>query len=32
LLDEKTWRFNLRKGIKFHNGYPFTAADVKFSI
>jgi len=24
--------FNLRRGIKFHNGDPFTANDVKFSI
>jgi len=32
LTDEKTWRINLRKGVKFHNGNPFTAADVKFSI
>jgi len=26
-----TWRFNLRKGVKFHNGDPFTADDVIFS-
>ena len=24
--------FSLRKGVKFHNGTPFTAKDVKFSI
>ena len=28
----KTWEFKLRKGVKFHNGTPFTAADVVFSI
>jgi peptide/nickel transport system substrate-binding protein len=27
-----TWRFNLRKNVKFHNGYNFTADDVKFTI
>jgi peptide/nickel transport system substrate-binding protein len=27
-----TWRFNLRRNVKFHNGYNFTAEDVKFSI
>lgn len=32
LQDDKTWRFNLRKGVKFHNGAPFTAADVKFTM
>lgn len=32
LLDDKTWQFNLRKGVKFHNSSPFTAADVKFTI
>lgn len=27
-----TWRFNLRKNVKFHNGYNFTAEDVKYTI
>ena len=26
------WRFNLRRGVKFHDGAPFTAEDVVFSI
>ena len=30
--DLLTWRFNLRKGVKFHNGNPFNAADVKFTF
>ncbi|KYK24675.1 hypothetical protein AYK25_06030 [Thermoplasmatales archaeon SM1-50] len=27
-----TWRFKLRKNVKFHNGDNFTAEDVKYSI
>ena len=30
--DDLTWVFHLRKGVTFHDGTPFTAADVKFSI
>jgi peptide/nickel transport system substrate-binding protein len=30
--DGKLWTFNIRRGIKFHNGDPLTAADVKFSV
>src|SRR5262249_45897718 len=28
--DQKTYEFKLREGLKFHNGDPFTAEDVKF--
>lgn len=30
--DDLTWIFHLRKGVKFHNGEPFTAADVKYTM
>lgn len=30
--DQKVYEFKLREGLKFHNGDPFTADDVKFSF
>jgi peptide/nickel transport system substrate-binding protein len=30
--DGKVYEFKLREGLKFHNGDPFTAEDVKFSF
>jgi peptide/nickel transport system substrate-binding protein len=32
LVDDTTWEFKLRKGVRFHNGDTFTAKDVKFSF
>ena len=29
--DDKTWTFNLRQGVKWHDGVEFTAEDVKFT-
>ncbi|HSF22206.1 MAG TPA: ABC transporter substrate-binding protein, partial [Burkholderiales bacterium] len=31
-VDDTTWEFKLRKGVRFHDGSIFTAADVVFSI
>jgi peptide/nickel transport system substrate-binding protein len=32
LVDDSTWEFNLRQGVRFHNGDPFTAEDVRYSF
>lgn len=31
-VDPNTWEFKLREGVTFHNGNPFNADDVVFSI
>ena len=32
VVDDVTWRFTIRGGVKFSDGTPFTAADAVFSI
>ena len=31
-LDDLTWEFKLRKNVRFHDGTPFTADDVVFTL
>ena len=31
-IEELTWEFKLRRGVRFHDGSEFTAADVAFSL
>lgn len=32
LVSDTTWQFSLRENVTWHDGSPFTAADVKYSI
>ena len=32
VIDENTWEFQIRQGVKFHNGMPLSAADIAFSL
>jgi peptide/nickel transport system substrate-binding protein len=31
-IDERTWEFELRRGVRWHDGRPFTADDVIFTF
>jgi peptide/nickel transport system substrate-binding protein len=31
-VDDLTWEFKLREGVKWHDGSPFSAEDVEFSL
>ncbi|MGH8704461.1 MAG: ABC transporter substrate-binding protein, partial [Burkholderiales bacterium] len=31
-IDATTWEFKLRKGVRFHDGTPFTADDIAFTF
>jgi len=31
-IDDRRWRFHLRRGVTWHDGAPFTAEDVRFSF
>ena len=31
MIDDRTYVFDLRRGVRFHDGRPLTAADVKFT-
>ena len=32
MIDDRTWEFRLRRGVRFHDGSPCTADDVTFTI
>lgn len=32
VIDDETWEFRLREGVKFHDGTPLSAGDVAFSL